>query len=279
MVKGLLMLVGFFLLMFVLASICVVVINKIFQTGTRESLVCITVMQTVLLFGVPAMLTAVWLRHKDWLSFLALDRGIGLLAFESGVILLLLSIPALNQLIYYNSEMVLPWPDLQATFKSWEESAVKTTDILLNTDSVGGLISGIITVGILTGLCEEMFFRGILQRLFTFSGVNVHLSVWVTAIIFSAAHFQFYGFIPRLVLGAFLGYFLVWSGSLWLPVICHALNNSLVVIFKWMQHRGIMNENIDMMGISEGFPWIAVLSAILVVSILAIGHKQLFARR
>ena len=79
----------------------------------------------------------------------------------------------------------------------------------------------------LTGIGEEMLFRGTIQRIFSEGKVNTHIAVWCSAFIFSALHFQLFGFIPRMLLGAFFGYLYVWSGSLWLPILAHALNNSL----------------------------------------------------
>ena len=70
-------------------------------------------------------------------------------------------------------------------------------------------------------------FRGSLQRLISERKINIHVAVWVTAFIFSIIHLQIFGFVPRLLLGAFFGYMLAWSGSLWLPIMAHAFNNSL----------------------------------------------------
>ena len=74
-------------------------------------------------------------------------------------------------------------------------------------------------------------FQKILARLFR-SG---HLAIWVTAFIFSAIHFQFFGFIPRFILGLVFGYLFFWSGTLWLPVISHFINNAFPVILTYMQ--------------------------------------------
>jgi hypothetical protein len=88
----------------------------------------------------------------------------------------------------------------------------------------------ILIIGVLTGLAEELFFRGALQGLFFSTRINRHAIIWIVAIIFSALHFQFYGFIPRMLLGAYFGYLVWWSGSLWTSVAIHALNNSIVAV-------------------------------------------------
>ena len=100
---------------------------------------------------------------------------------------------------------------------------------LMGTDTIGSIIMSILIIGLLAGFSEN-FFRGALQRLLSTAGRNIHVAVWLTAFIFSAVHMQFYGFVPRMLLGAMFGYMAVWSGSLWIAVIAHATNNSLVVI-------------------------------------------------
>jgi membrane protease YdiL (CAAX protease family) len=63
--------------------------------------------------------------------------------------------------------------------------------------------------------------------------INIHAAVWITAFIFSAIHMQAFGLVPRMLLGALFGYMAVWSGSLWLAVLAHALNNSLTTLFYY----------------------------------------------
>ena len=48
---------------------------------------------------------------------------------------------------------------------------------------------------------EELLFRGAVQRLFLRWVRNPHVAIWVTGTLFSFIHFQFYGFLPRMVLG------------------------------------------------------------------------------
>lgn len=69
--------------------------------------------------------------------------------------------------------------------------------------------------------------------------------MWATAFIFSAVHLQFFGFFPRLLMGAFFGYMVLWTGSIWASVFAHALNNSLVVINYWMLASGIIDYDVN----------------------------------
>ena len=110
--------------------------------------------------------------------------------------------------------------------------------------------------------------------------MKAHIAIWITAIIFSAVHFQFYGFIPRVLLGAFFGYLALWSGSLWLPIFAHALNNSLVVISTWLTKRNTIDIDINKIGTeysSESLLFIAisVIATILGIIILYRYYKQI----
>ena len=127
----------------------------------------------------------------------------------------------------------------------------------------------------MAGLSEEILFRGTLQQLFLSSGLNRHLAIWITSIIFSAIHMQFFGFVPRLLLGAYFGYLLWWSRSLWLPVIIHAFNNSIVVYSTWKSgeiSEGGGDSSIDQWGLDS--PMLILASAILTVFIIFRLHRE-----
>ena len=97
-------------------------------------------------------------------------------------------------------------------------------------DGPAELLLNLLTVGVVAALGEELVFRGIVQQQMNKFVQNPILSIWITAIIFSAIHMQFVGFLPRMILGAGLGYLFYWSRSLWLPILVHFLFNSLQVV-------------------------------------------------
>ena len=106
-----------------------------------------------------------------------------------------------------------------------------------------------------------------MQKLIDEKWQNHHIAIWVTAIIFSAIHLQFFGFFPRMLLGAFFGYLLVWSKSIWLPIYAHFLNNSMAVVAAYMLNINLTNEEIDQVGTTEGGSiWVAVISVVLFMS-------------
>ena len=129
--------------------------------------------------------------------------------------------------------------------RALEDAAFTTMKNLLANDSVAALAVNILIVGVLAGISEELLFRGCFQRLLTTGGVNKHLAVWIVAICFSAMHFQIFGFVPRTLLGAYFGYLLLWTRSLWVPVAAHILNNVMFVISAWLQIRTEGIESLD----------------------------------
>ena len=192
--------------------------------------------------------------------------GIALLIYFAGM-------PSLNQIVYWNQEMQLP--EFMSEFDEWcrnlEKIAEEQTKGLLNTTAFFPTAMNILVIGVLTGIGEEFFFRGALQKGLAWCGINPHTAIWTTAFIFSAVHFQFFGFVPRMLLGAFFGYLYWWSNNIWVNSFAHALNNSLVIISTWCINKGILSEEFDMLGVADGgFPTAAVISAFTVGAIIYI---------
>jgi len=117
---------------------------------------------------------------------------------------------------------------------------------LLTMKTIGALLVNLLMLAVIPAIGEEFIFRGCLQRLFNQLTKNHHIAIWLTAIIFSSIHLQFYGFIPRMLLGAMFGYLFVWSNSLWLPILGHFLNNATAVITAYVyQQQGKSLEKLD----------------------------------
>ncbi|MDE7401990.1 MAG: CPBP family intramembrane metalloprotease [Muribaculaceae bacterium] len=174
------------------------------------------------------------------LEFLGVTTDIRFRQFIGASLALILLLPFINFLMEWNAGWVFPesLDSLESRLREWEDSAADTTSMILGSSSVGALISGILVIGVLTGLAEESFFRAGMQRALVSSGVNHHLSIILIAILFSAFHFQFYGFVPRFILGALFGYLYYYTHSLWVSAFAHALNNSLVVVTAWVAANG-----------------------------------------
>ena len=176
------------------------------------------------------------------------------------------AIPVMNLIIAWNESVTLPsWlNNVEQWMTAREAEAKAITDLLLDTHSVGGLLLNLLLIGVMAAIGEEFLFRGLIQRLLYEKSRNTHIAVWTTALLFSAIHLQFYGFIPRLFLGAFFGYLVVWTGNLWLSVIAHFFNNALSVIADYLMRNG----HPEISGLEEiGTPAHAIMWSIVSLAI------------
>ncbi len=169
-----------------------------------------------------------------------------------------LKIPGLTEIVYvailafclfpvtgitgeFNSGMKLPeWMSgVEKWMRTKEDIADKLFEAIMTQDNAGTLIMNFIMAAVLPAIGEELIFRGIIQRIFTGIFRSGHLAIWITAFLFSALHFQFYGFIPRLILGLAYGYLFFWSGILWFPVIAHFINNAVSITGFYIQNADV----------------------------------------
>ena len=140
---------------------------------------------------------------------------------------------------------------------------VLVTEIFLIMESPADLLLNLFVIGFIAALSEEVFFRGALQRVLIEWTGSVHKGVWIAAVIFSAIHLQFYGFFPRMVLGAMLGYMFVWSGSLWIPIFAHFINNAVGVLLNYYVQKGKIPEEIENIGSASGEVVVLIMSVVL----------------
>lgn len=119
---------------------------------------------------------------------------------------------------------------LERLFKPAEEQGNALISLFLKKETGLSLSLILLSMAIIPALCEELLFRGLLQPLLVRVTGKKHLAIWVTAALFSFIHFQFYGFLPRMVLGALLGYLVIWTQSIWPAILAHFTNNALAVV-------------------------------------------------
>jgi uncharacterized protein len=172
------------------------------------------------------------------------------------------------------------FPEWMASFekwaRGWEDNLKKLTQYVTQFDSIGALMLGFVVIAILPAIGEEFVFRGLIQRDMLRGTGNVHVSIWITAIIFSAFHIQFFGFIPRMLLGALFGYLYHWSGSLVMPMIAHFINNGLIVISFYLYQQGYIEVDMEK---QEAAPWTAVIASCFVLVALLYLYKKFYGQQ
>jgi uncharacterized protein len=143
----------------------------------------------------------------------------------------------------------LKLPEFARGFEEWargkEDAAAELTKMFTQFDSPGDLIVGIIVIAALPAIGEELVFRGLIQNELFKSTGKVHLAIWLSAIVFSAIHLQFFGFFPRLLLGALFGYLYYWSGNLSLAIFAHFINNATSVVAMYFYQKGAIEVDLE----------------------------------
>jgi membrane protease YdiL (CAAX protease family) len=199
------------------------------------------------------------------------NRGFTILALFLSMAVLLFASPLIGWMIEQNERLLLPdWlQGVQAWMKKLEDANALLITTFLKMSGIGDLIFNLIIVALLPALCEEVLFRGILIPFFREWTGKTHLAIWITAFLFSLIHMQFFGFLPRMMLGVLLGYLFIWSGSLWVPLIAHFINNGLAVLVSYLSEKPEMQGLED---VAVTSPWILLGSAFVVSGILYLLH-------
>lgn len=215
-------------------------------------------------------LFAAFLFGKKISEYLNLNGRFRFLQFITVLLIMITGVPLINIMVDWNSHFSLP--DFLAPVETWmrnsEQEAERITKAFVNVTFVQDLMLNLFVIAVLPALGEEFLFRGVIQKLFTEWFRNAHAGIWISAAVFSAIHIQFFGFIPRMMLGVCFGYMLLWSGSIWLPVIAHFFNNAAAVISAWyvFNHEGGFNP--DQLGVEEGGNMLVMMSALFVTLLM-----------
>ena len=269
------LLIGIFLSLFLAVPIFHKGIFEIFSSlsdikspGNIYLLKYFQVVQSIALFIVPPFLLAPLFGQRSS-DYLMTKKNPSVLLIIIALCLVLTAIPFINWIEEFNSKLRLPelLKGVEHWMKTSEENAAQISESFLKVSTIGGLIFNLFMMAILPALGEEFIFRGVFQRIFTDWFKNYHWGIIVAAIFFSAFHMQFYGFLPRMLLGMMFGYLLIWSGSMWVPIIAHFVNNSAGVIYYFFYYKGISSNNLDKIG-SQKDEYIYALISLFCVGML-----------
>lgn len=253
------------------------VLTALLTDGDLNNINSVKQMQLIqslcLFIFVPFTLAFFW--SEEPLSYLKLSSKSKFSTFLLVLITMIVAIPGINLLTYFNQQLVLP--DFMAPLENWmkasETQLEEITLKMLNVNTIQALLFNLFLIAMLPALGEELFFRGIIQKIFT-EWKSAIFAIWVAAFVFSAIHMQFYGFLPRMLLGAFFGYLVYWSGNLWLPVVAHFINNGLAVLFYYLKFNGVKVLDIDTIGTGETI-YIGVISVVLTAFCISKLRKEL----
>ncbi|MEZ4902503.1 MAG: CPBP family intramembrane glutamic endopeptidase [Spirosomataceae bacterium] len=189
------------------------------------------------------------------------------------LLIVLVFMPFNSWVIEWNSTLHLP-QGLQR-IEDWmlaKETELSTiTQFMTNYTSWPKLIVALVVMAVIPSIGEEVLFRGIIQRKIFHKIGDMHVAIWTSATLFSAIHLQFYGFVPRLFLGAMFGYMYAWTRNLWTPIFAHFVNNATTVVIVYLSHRGIIA--IDIEESASSVSWMGALFSFLLTALLLFNLK------
>jgi membrane protease YdiL (CAAX protease family) len=229
----------------------------------------IQVVSTILIFFVPAVVAAriVSARPFDHLGF---RKGVKISRVVVAVLLMLCALPLVGFLAEINKAIPIS-AALRKTFDAMESSYAEQVKLIATFKSLADYIIALFIIALMPALVEEVFFRGGLQNIFMRWFKIPWLVIVITSLIFSAIHFSWYGFIPRMALGMVLGYIFYYTGNLWYSIIAHFFNNALMITVLYWQY--LKNKTVDM-SVGESAPWWAgVISAAIVIGLFIVLRK------
>ena len=191
------------------------------------------------------------------------------------MLLMFTAIPFVDLLADLNGRISFPesLSGIEMQLRAMEARALMQAEQMLTVHTIGGLLFNIFLIAVIPALGEELFFRGALQRI-TADARGAVFAIWLTAFIFSAIHFRFFGFVPILLLGAFFGYLLVWSRDIWLPITAHFANNFIIVVYFYLYKNNMVSDTFRTLGAGETW-WVGVLCGVVFVSGILILRKKL----
>lgn len=195
----------------------------------------VQIISSIGIFVVPAIIFS-YLRTNHSIQYLQWESDIELSPTMMASAVMLVAFPILLVLMIANQAMELPeaLSGLESWMKEQELQLADLTEVFLRMDGMGDFLINLLMIAIIPAIGEEMLFRGGLQKLLQEWTNKPHLAILLSSIIFSAIHVQFYGFVPRMVIGMALGYLFYWSGNLWYPIIGHFINNGVQVVAVYL---------------------------------------------
>lgn len=213
-------------------------------------------------------------------AFLVKENPIKSLGFSESTILwlfigiaMIYAILPLNSVFAeWNAGLKLPesMSSLEKLMKEMQDSATEIMEKLVNVNNIGGLIINLIMIAGLAAFGEELIFRSIIQTSLIKICKNAHIGIFIASAIFSFIHFEFYGFLPRLVLGLLLGYMFYYSRSIWIPMAMHFVNNGTIVVLYFLNNVKVINIDVESFGQTNIAVLILSIIAMIVLSYFSI---------
>ena len=196
--------------------------------------------------------------------------------FIIGFIMMYAILPLNNVFAEWNAGLKLPesMSRIEELIKEMYESSAVVLEKLVNVNTFGGFVINLIMIAGLAALGEELLFRSIIQTSLIKTCKNAHVGIIIASAIFSFIHFDFYAFIPRLVLGMLLGYMFYYSRSIWVSMFMHFVNNATAVVIYYLNNIGVTNVDVETFGQTQLLPLLISIALMIILFRLAIKRMK-----
>lgn len=218
------------------------------------------------IFVVPAFLFCKAI-YQNPIHFLQLQSPTKIYNYLFIIILIILAIPVSSWLMQFNQNLHFSenYQDIETFLRGDEAFAKLQMEIFVNANTIPQLLFNILIVAVIPAITEEIFFRGCLQNFVKICFYNVHVSVIFTAIIFSAIHGDYFGFLPRFMFGLVLGYAFAYSGNIWVSIVGHFLNNCITIVAYF-----IAQKHSDIAYLKDDYSFPIIVTLVTAISIILI---------
>lgn len=250
-------------------------LSRVEDPNVLSAMKFLQITQHIGLFIIPSILFS-YLVSGNGGKYLKLTKRALPMTYVFAALIMFLAFPVINWMVMVNEAMVLPefLAGMEEWMKQMEGDLAVVTEKLLQMNSYSDLAVNFLMIAIIPAIGEEMLFRGVIQRVLGKMTGSTHAGVWIAAILFSAMHMQFYGFLPRMMLGVLFGYLFVWSGSLLVPMLCHLINNGATVIVVYIEGVETLSEQEGSFGTSVEESFYTLGCALVIAGLLFMIRKR-----
>jgi membrane protease YdiL (CAAX protease family) len=215
-------------------------------------------------------LPSVFLQKREPLhTYFPIEKTVPMFYVLAVAILVAFS-PMMELIGEWNAQMTLPesLKGVEIWMRTQEDASNDLIKKVVMVDHIGLLFVNIIVLAVFPAVAEEYYFRGSLMHIFNRIFKNIHVTIWVTAIIFSAIHVQFFGFFPRVILGAFFGYMLIWTNNIWVPILAHFVNNAIVTVLAF--YYTTQGKTFDELQTFDSYSIFVYLGSFMLTAVIAV---------
>ncbi len=234
--------------------------------GSMESTIPFKIgigLNNIIMFGLSAYVFKLIVTKENFSKYFGLTDKLEASWFGLSALLMISIYP----LIAYSAQLMQSI-DLPNWAQSMDQSSMDTLASVLEMNGLLELMLNLLIVAATPAICEELLFRGVMQKELNKHLRNPHVGIIIVSIVFSAIHMSVEGFPARFLLGLVLGYTYHFTKNLWYPILLHLFNNGLQVLALYFS-----DESIKDMDPSEGpeIHWtLAIVSLLAAIAIFTV---------